>query len=261
MTEPLVSCLMVTKNRARFARRALHCLASQTWGNKELVIIDDGDEDYEPVLAEYRHLFPIQYHKLTPDPDVRLGQLRNLSLERARGDFLIQWDDDEWYHPERIATQMAAAASGLDVVVLQNTLCHLDTPGYAEHLFHTNIPRGTTPGTVLHRRSNVRYPNLGRAEDTVYLKELAATVRFGVLEEPHSHLFIRCFHGANTWDLRHFEGALQHSFSQKVWYRICKHVFRDLKRHPAFRLTELEQRAAAQFLEDSRLLGLLPRSA
>ena len=121
MTQPLVSCLMVTKNRARLARRALHCLAHQTWQNKELVIIDDGDEDYEPMLAEYRQSFPIHYHRIQPEPSTYLGQLRNLSLSRANGEFLVQWDDDEWYHPERIERQMRAIADGLDVVVLRST--------------------------------------------------------------------------------------------------------------------------------------------
>lgn len=261
MTQPLVSCLMVTKNRARLARRALYCLAHQTWQNKELVIIDDGEEDYEPMLAEYRDRLPIHYHRLAPDPTAHLGQLRNLSLDHAGGEFLVQWDDDEWYHPERIERQMRAIEGGLDVVVLRNTLCHLDAPGYVERPFHTSLSSGSTPGTILHRRSQVRYPNLKRAEDTLYLEALGRELAVGVLDEPHSHLFIRCFHGANTWDRRHFEGALQHGLGNVLWYRFAKHVKRDLTRHPAFRLTQLEHDAARSFLEDSHTLGVLHHSS
>jgi glycosyltransferase involved in cell wall biosynthesis len=252
---------MVTKDRASLARRALRCLAQQTWPNKELVVIDDGAEDYSSVLEPYKRLFPIRYCKIAPDPSSYLGALRNISLERAEGDYLVQWDDDEWYHPDRIARQAAALNQGADVVVLRDTLYHLDSPRYVEHLFHTRLPTGATPGTIMQRRSPVRYPNLRRAEDTVYLEELTRTSRLRVLDDPHSHLFIRCFHGANTWDLRHFEGALQHGSHDKLWYWLSKHLFRDLTRHPAFRLTDLEQRAAQSFLEDSRALGLLQHAA
>src|SRR5262245_57789486 len=101
MAHALVSCLMVTRNRAKLARRAIACFQAQTWANKELVIVDDGDEDYAPVLAPYRRDLHIVYHRLPPDPARTLGAARNISLELASGDYCAQWDDDEWYHPER----------------------------------------------------------------------------------------------------------------------------------------------------------------
>jgi glycosyltransferase involved in cell wall biosynthesis len=34
-----------------------------------------------------------------------LGALRNYSVEMARGDIVVQWDDDDWYHKRRIEVQ------------------------------------------------------------------------------------------------------------------------------------------------------------
>lgn len=248
---------MVTRNRASLARRAVRCFVNQTWANKELVIVDDGDEDYEPILAPYRAAHTIRYVRLDSDPSVRLGGLRNRSLDEAAGDFLTQWDDDEWYHPTRIERQMQATVRGLGAVVLTNTLCHMDRAGLSHALFHTRLRKGHTPGTILHRRCDVRYPNQSRAEDTVYLKTLSEHFRVGSVEGPHSHLFIRCFHGTNTWDLAHFEGALQHGWADKLDFFWSKRIRADVTRHSAFRLSAEEQSSAQAFLADSRELGLL----
>jgi len=257
MTQPLVSCVMVTKNRLLLARRAVECFTQQTWQNKELVIIDDGEADYAPMLDAYRSTAPIRYFRIEPQPGARLGDLRNISLDRAEGEFIAQWDDDEWYHPERLERQMAAISTGLDVAVLRNTLLHVDRPGIVDHLFRTAMAAGETPGTILQRRADVRYRNLARAEDTEYLARLGETMRVGVLDTPHSHLFIRCFHGRNTWDLDHFEGALRTTRRDTLSFYVAKYLRRDLRHHRAFQLSELERDTAQRFLKHSRDLGIL----
>jgi glycosyltransferase involved in cell wall biosynthesis len=257
MAEPLVSCVMVTKNRLPLARRAVECFVAQTWGNKELVVVDDGDEDYTAMLDAYRASAPIRYFRVKPEPGARLGDLRNLSLDRADGEFIAQWDDDEWYHPERIAVQTRALAGGLDVAVLRNTLYHLDRPGFVNDLFKTSMRGGTTPGTILQRRSNVRYRSMSRAEDTEYLARLGQTLRVGVLEPPHTHLFVRCFHGENTWSFDHFEESLRMTMRDKLGFFVAKYVRRDLRHHRAFQLSELEREAAEKFLKHSRDLRIL----
>jgi glycosyltransferase involved in cell wall biosynthesis len=256
MTEPLVSCLMVTRNRARLAARAVRCFASQSWTRRELVIVDDGAEDYATMLAPWLaagHV--IRYHRLPADPARTLGAARNASLELAQGEFVVQWDDDEWYHPDRLAIQMAAT-SRLDVVLLDYTLMHLDTPEFVLHPYRANLSRGT-PGSVLHRRGPVRYPELARGEDSKYLTQLLRRSRGGVVGVPHSHLFIRCFHGQNTWDRRHFEERLHRTPAHALQYLWARWVRRDLFSHPAFRLTELEHQAFERFLHESAEMHLL----
>lgn len=257
MTNPLVSCLMVTRDRAELARRALHCFAAQSWQDKELVIIDDGNQDYEPMLAPYREAFEIRYVKVPEDPEVRLGGLRNRALDEARGEFCIQWDDDEWYHPERIAVQMRAAhEQKLDAVVLKWTLMHMDTPDLVEKPYRADAGGGT-PGTILHRRTKARYPNLRRAEDSEFLDQLRGSMRVGVAAGDHSHLFIRCFHGDNTWDARHFLKRLRRTPAGLAHYLKARLWDRDIFRHPAFLLGPLERQAVTDFLAHSRQMGLL----
>lgn len=258
MTSPRVSCLMVTRNRAALARRAVQCCAHQTWPDLELVVVDDGEESYEPVLARYRDRLRIVYHRVAPDSTHRLGALRNLTLEQATGEYCAQWDDDDWYHPERIETQMRAlTATGSNAVLLRETLMHLDTERFRMHPFRTELRRGT-PGSILHRRTEVRYPNLARSEDSVFRRRLTARMKLGIVNAPHAHLFIRCFHGANTWDERHFSERLHYTWTDRAHYVWARLVRRDLFTHPRFRLTPAEEDAFRLFVAESRALGLLP---
>src|SRR5690606_30534279 len=125
---PLVSCLMVTRDRPELARRAIACFLAQTWPHRELVIVDDGDRSYDDLVASYDDP-RIRYVRLPSSPSQRLGALRNASQDLARGEYRVQWDDDEWYHPERIERQMRPILDeGWHASLLQYTLMHCDTP-------------------------------------------------------------------------------------------------------------------------------------
>lgn len=257
---PLVSCLMVTRNRPLLARRAIECFASQKWPNKELVIVDDGERDYQEVLGPYEGQHRIIYERLPPEPERTLGAARNVSLELATGQYCVQWDDDEWYHPDRIALQMAAITPRTEAVVLKYTLMHLDTAEYIAHPYRGYV-RGGTPGTILHRRSHVRYPELRKNEDSVYLGRLRESTEVAVLGRSYSHLFIRCFHGENTWTREHFLRRLHTTRLDQWRYFVAMRLRHDLFSHHAFQLEPLEQDAFSRFLSQSRAGALLRHDA
>src|SRR5262245_50450534 len=98
---PKVSCVMVTANRKALCRRAVRCFERQSYPNRELVVVDDGEQDLSEVLYSLsdRHVI---YRRISPSADNVLGRLRNLALETATGTVIAQWDDDDWYHPERL---------------------------------------------------------------------------------------------------------------------------------------------------------------
>jgi glycosyltransferase involved in cell wall biosynthesis len=251
LTAPLISCVMVTRDRARLAGRAVRCLAAQTWPALELIVIDDGDEDYEPVLAPLRDRISVHYCKLRALAGRRLGALRNLALDQARGELIAQWDDDEWYHPERLATQARTVLAGDAIAcVLQWTLMHVDTPELADLPYRADAGLGT-PGTIVHRRTALRYPNLARNEDGRFLAQLARAGRVAALGPAHSHLFVRCFHGTNTWDARHFERRLRRTPLAALHWALAR-LRGDLRRHPQLRLTADERATMRAFLSDGR---------
>jgi glycosyltransferase involved in cell wall biosynthesis len=89
----------------------VRCFVEQTYLPRELLILNEGEET---IGVEAGNIREIRIEKVATRT---LGDLRNLALELAYGDWLIQWDDDDWYGPERIEAQMRARRSGAAVLV------------------------------------------------------------------------------------------------------------------------------------------------
>lgn len=247
---------MVTRNRARFARRSLRCLEAQTWPALELVVVDDGEESYETLLQPLRQRMPVHYVRLAQDPGRRLGALRNIALDHAEGAYCAQWDDDEWYHPQRIEMQMTLVRDqALQVVTLEQYLQHIDDGPYAARPFRAVSPQGM-PGAIVHARTKLRYPNLALSEDLAFHELLRRRLRAGYLRREGSHLLVRCYHGANSWDRAHFERRLRRTLRYQLGYAWARWVRRDVLRHFAFSLDARERASAAAYFAESRALGL-----
>src|SRR5699024_11104465 len=225
-----------------------------TYQRKELVIIDDGEQDLDELLAPLP-AGQVNYVKLEKKPENTLGKLRNLSLEEAAGDFIVQWDDDDWYHPERIATQAQMLMNGYDACCLSGALMHLDEEPYMQHPYVGYLPDGI-PGSIMHRAdSGIRYPHTRRAQDTDYLKEWMEK-RYLQLQDNYSHLFIRCYHGDNTWEKEHFLRRVRNNPKDALLYGWYKMIKGNIFDHPKFRLSKNEQNAFEMYLEDSKKVKL-----
>jgi len=106
-TQPLVSCIMPTHDRRSFIPQALACFMAQDYPNLELIIVDDGNDSIADLLpADAR----IQYVRLAQR--MSIGAKRNHACERARGEFIVHWDDDDWYPWSRVSTQVRAMTDG-----------------------------------------------------------------------------------------------------------------------------------------------------
>lgn len=252
---PKISCLMITADRRRLVRRSLLCYRRQTYPHKELVIVDDGHERLDDLLAE----FPggeIRYHRLEKSPANVLGRLRNISLELATGDLCANWDDDDWYHPDRLEAQAQVLRTGALSCSLSAALVHLNKPRFLRHAFLGPFRKGV-PGSLMYvRRGSPRHPEIRRGEDNVFLREWQKRPH-RMLDASCAHLMIRCFHGGNTWDEAHFLRRLAATWPDFVRFAWCRGVRRDILKHRLFRLSAEARDAVALFLEDSRELGLL----
>jgi glycosyltransferase involved in cell wall biosynthesis len=252
---PRVSCLMVTGDRKFLSRRAIQCFINQTYQNKELVIVDDGEEDYTDLLSripkdEYKYI------KIKKCPNTVLGSLRNLTLDAASGDYLVQWDDDDWYHPDRIKIQATYLDKGYDACSLSATLVHICDETSVNMPFIGTLKNGV-PGSIMHRNDrHIRYPALRKGEDTIYQKEWMSR-NFIKLSDEYNHLFIRCYHGKNTWNDQHFYRRMRNGVKDFIIYCWYKFVIGDLKKNPKFVLKELEQSAYEQYIKDSKSLNLI----
>lgn len=95
---------MVTAHRPQFIERACRYFLDQTYPNRELVIIDNGES---PIRGKIPASPMIRYFH-SPRQGQTIGGLRNSACDVTSGTIVAHWDDDDWYHPNRLAFQVEA---------------------------------------------------------------------------------------------------------------------------------------------------------
>ncbi len=246
---------MVTADRHDLCVRAVWCYQQQTYPHKELVVLDNGHKAMESLLKDLP-ADQVRYKKIERTPDLILGDIRNQALDMATGDLIIpQWDDDDWYHPDRIQLQVDELDKGYDACALAGTLMHVNQAPYFDKPYIGLLPNGVPP-TIMHRRDDaIRYPSLPRTEDTVYVNEWLKK-SYVQLPEKYAYLYIRAFHGANTWEVDHFLRRMRNTPIDTLRYGWYRYVRGNLFAHPRFQLTAEMQAAFELYLADSRRLGI-----
>ncbi|MDQ6867045.1 MAG: glycosyltransferase [Pseudomonadota bacterium] len=193
---PLVSCIMPTANRRRFVPEAIRLFLAQDYPEKELVILDDGEDSVADLMPRDLHVRYVRNdHRRQP-----LGAKRNAACAEARGDIILHWDDDDWYAPSRIRTQVEALER------TQADLCGLDrvyfidprNKGAWEYVY----PAGAAPwiygATLCYRKTFWQarpFPEVSVGEDTRFVMA-ARDARIHALAD--NRFFIGLVHPANT---------------------------------------------------------------
>ncbi len=88
-----MSVVLPTRDRPRLLRIALECYARQTYPNRELIVVDDGDD--APVDAAA--VAAVGGRVLRVAPGLALGSKLNVGIAGARGTLIQKMDDDDFY--------------------------------------------------------------------------------------------------------------------------------------------------------------------
>lgn len=107
--KPQVTIIMATYNRAHFIVETLHSIQQQTFQDWECFIIDDGGTDntqevIAPILEQDSRF---QFLKRPDSYQKGLPGCRNFGLDKAQGDFIIFFDDDDIIHPDNLKTSLS----------------------------------------------------------------------------------------------------------------------------------------------------------
>lgn len=194
-----VSCLCITERRPLFLKRSIKCFLSQTHENTELIIhYPKSDTVTYNIISEFEDVrinsVPIEYSK-----HETLGDKRNRTLEQATGDYICTWDDDDWYHPDRIKDQLydSCRYGKHGSILVKILIC--DVTQKRAYLSHMR----PWEQTIFCNKSlfdKVKYPSQQTGEDTavfqLFLNDLFPTVK--------PWLFIYSFSGLNVSGGSHF---------------------------------------------------------
>jgi glycosyltransferase involved in cell wall biosynthesis len=193
---PLVSCLMVTRGRKEFVRRAIQCFMQQTYTNTELVIVCDNELD--TAIKEFKS---DRIRILRPRKDnLPLGTLRNLAVAAAKGSYVCQWDDDDLYDPLRIEIQYRALASTKSAACIMSRWMIWWPHQRRMAVSQQRIWEGSLLCDI---RAMSPYPALRKGEDSAMVYDLCNRERVVTLDMPRLYTYV--VHGKNTFDEKHFE--------------------------------------------------------
>jgi glycosyltransferase involved in cell wall biosynthesis len=224
-----ISCLTITRvERVDLLRRCLHSYSRQTIDSacRELVIVHHDGNKGTKVIQGLLAAFNIAAI-IVDVPPAPLGTLRNISIESASGDLLCQWDDDDFYHPDRLRMQAAPFTTDKCIATtLDSQLLWFCASG---ELYVRRGAREGIHGTVMFRKGRaLQYePTMSKGEDSRFMQALLLQDPAGIRRiDGHPELYVRTYHGRNTWDLDDFRKQTQQALNAE-WLKENEAFIRD----------------------------------
>ncbi|MHA6279855.1 glycosyltransferase family 2 protein [Salinimicrobium sp. CAU 1759] len=130
MIDSVVSIITATFNRAHLIAETLESIQQQTYKNWECLIIDDGStDDTATVVKTFSNLDSrFKYFRRGNDHLKGLPGCRNDGLNRAQGNYVIFFDDDDIVHP-----------MNLEICVSEFSKANIDFCRYEREVFTGNF--------------------------------------------------------------------------------------------------------------------------
>lgn len=115
MKKPFVTVIIPAYNRSSCLREAIDSVLSQTYGNFELIVVDDGSTDStQDLLSLYAEkIIALRTEHAGP------SAARNQGILQARGEFIAFLDSDDLWLPDKLKIQVDFFSSSPEVFVCQ----------------------------------------------------------------------------------------------------------------------------------------------
>lgn len=199
---PFVSVVCPTYNRREFLPYLLYIWQYQDYpaDKRELIILDDSPASNADLIEMMSDPATPNVRYIHSPERLVLGQKRNMLNELATGEYIICFDDDDYYAPNKISHQVAemqvnnALFSGSDQIYIWYS--HLDKI-YLTHPFGAHHALNGTFGYHRNLLTNHRYDDDAcRAEEDGFLKGFTTPVQ--QIDPKQAILCIS--HSSNTYD-------------------------------------------------------------
>lgn len=124
---PRVSVVMSVYNGERYIRQAVESILNQTFGDFELLLIDDGSTDQTPAIL--KSFNDPRIVRITHPANLGLVTALKEGVEQARGELIARMDADDISSPDRFAKQIAFLDAHPEVGVLGTAMRQVDSRG------------------------------------------------------------------------------------------------------------------------------------
>ena len=109
-SRPLVSVIVIFLNEERFIQEAIDSVFAQTYGNWELILVDDGSTDKSIEIAKQlalQYLQKVHYLEHPGHENRGMSASRNLGVRHAKGQYISYLDGDDVWLPNKLDEQVA----------------------------------------------------------------------------------------------------------------------------------------------------------
>jgi glycosyltransferase involved in cell wall biosynthesis len=125
--KPRVSVFVPVFNRARVLPVAIESVLGQTFGDYELLVVDDGSTDGSADVV--RSYGDARIRLVVSRSNQGIPRTRNLGIELARGEYLANVDSDDYSFPQRLARQVAFLDAHIGIAAVGSWALRMDESG------------------------------------------------------------------------------------------------------------------------------------
>lgn len=127
--QPLVSVIMASYNHAPYIEASIASVLAQTYGNIELLVVDDGSSDDS--VERIRRLQELHGFDFRAQANQGLSRTLNESIARARGELIVSFGSDDVMLPQRLALQVAYMQGKPEVGICAGNIEEIDAEGHS----------------------------------------------------------------------------------------------------------------------------------
>lgn len=235
MKKPLVSVIVTSFNNAKYLPKCLDALYDQTLKDIEVICIDDAsDDDSAQIIRDYaRH--DNRFHAIVNSENLGVSASRNLATAKAKADFIMYCDADDYYEPTMCEKMHHAitthdtdlAICEIDIIYHAHPEMRISDDNYYSLKYHglqlvtPDLPLNTdlAPTNKIFRKSllkrySIEFPEGLRYEDAYFCMAyffVSKTVFY--LNERLYH-YVRHQHStmSQTWSDSHTDFAIDHLY-------------------------------------------------
>jgi glycosyltransferase involved in cell wall biosynthesis len=196
---PLVSVVIPTFNRAADLKRALTSIASQTWQQWEVLVVDNHSTDNSAQVIE--HFSDRRIRMLSVHNHGVIALSRNVGVANAAGEYVAFLDSDDWWAPRKLELSLRALCCGADIVYHDLYLARSPRSGWrprrlltrplASPAFQCLIERGnvlTNSSVVVQRRLLLDVGGLSEDPALVSWEDYECWLRLAAVTEKFTRL-------------------------------------------------------------------------
>ena len=147
--KPKVSIITPMYNDEKYIAQTIDSVLSQTYGNWELLIIDDHSNDQSVSIV--KNYEDPRIHLFLNEQNLGAAQARNVGLQHATGDYVAFLDGDDLWMPKKLERQLA---------FMEEKACHFSCTAY--HRLRTDgSEQLVTAPEVINRKMMIRCDYIG----------------------------------------------------------------------------------------------------